>query len=109
MGEKVYGLLGRKLGHSWSAPIHAALGCADYRLIELEPEELEYGRLEAEYRGLLAEWKMSESYWTPESGIPDAVAAAKARCDEAFKRWHEQCMAWLGVYEEVHGETDFNV
>ena len=40
MGEKVYGLLGRKLGHSWSAPIHAALGCADYRLIALEPEEL---------------------------------------------------------------------
>ena len=40
MGVKVYGLLGRKLGHSWSAPIHAALGCADYRLIELEPEEL---------------------------------------------------------------------
>ena len=40
MGEKVYGLLGRKLGHSWSAPTHAALGCADYRLIELEPEEL---------------------------------------------------------------------
>ena len=40
MREKVYGLLGRKLGHSWSAPIHAALGCADYRLIELEPEEL---------------------------------------------------------------------
>ena len=38
MGEKVYGLLGRKLGHSWSAPIHAALGCADYRLIELERE-----------------------------------------------------------------------
>ena len=76
---------------------------------KLEPEELEYGRLEAEYRGLLAEWKMSESYWTPESGIPDAVAAAKARCDEAFKRWHEQCMAWLGVYEEVHGETDLNV
>ena len=73
---------------------------------KLEPEELEYGRLEAEYRGLLAEWKMSEAYWTLEPGIPDAVAAAKARRDEAFKRWHEQCMAWLGVYEEVHGETD---
>lgn len=40
MGEKLYGLLGRRLGHSWSAPIHAALGCADYRLIELEPEAL---------------------------------------------------------------------
>ena len=35
------GLLGRKLGHSWSVPIHAALGCREYRLIELEPEELE--------------------------------------------------------------------
>ena len=76
---------------------------------KLEPEELEYGRLEAEYRGLLAEWKMSEAYWTLEQGIPDAVAAAKARQDEAFRRWHEQCMAWLGVYEEVHGETDLNV
>ena len=73
---------------------------------KLEPEELEYGRLEAEYRVLLAEWKMSEAYWTLEPGIPDAVAAAKARRDEAFKRWHEQCMAWLGVYGEVHGEPD---
>ena len=40
MGEKIYGLLGRKLGHSWSVPIHKALGCGGYRLIELEPEEL---------------------------------------------------------------------
>ena len=40
MADKIYGLLGRKLGHSWSAPIHHTLGCKDYRLIELEPEEL---------------------------------------------------------------------
>ena len=40
MGEKIYGLLGRKLGHSWSVPIHKALGRDSYRLIELEPEEL---------------------------------------------------------------------
>ena len=39
-GEQVFGLLGRKLGHSWSVPIHAALGCRGYRLIELEPEAL---------------------------------------------------------------------
>ena len=39
--ERIYGLLGRKLGHSWSVPIHKALGCAGYRLIEREPEELE--------------------------------------------------------------------
>ena len=40
MEEKVYGLLGRKLGHSWSPSIHKALGLDGYRLIELEPEEL---------------------------------------------------------------------
>ncbi|WP_295588347.1 shikimate kinase [uncultured Oscillibacter sp.] len=40
MGEKIYGLLGRKLGHSWSVPIHDALGNHSYRLIELEPEHL---------------------------------------------------------------------
>ena len=41
MAGKIYGLLGRKLGHSWSVPIHTALGCENYRLIELEPDELE--------------------------------------------------------------------
>ena len=41
MDGKIYGLLGRKLGHSWSVPIHRALGCGSYRLIELEPEALE--------------------------------------------------------------------
>ena len=40
MEKKLYGLLGRKLGHSWSPSIHAALGCEAYSLIELEPEEL---------------------------------------------------------------------
>lgn len=40
MGEKVFGLLGRRLGHSWSVPIHRALGCGSYRLIEVEPEQL---------------------------------------------------------------------
>ena len=40
MGEMHYGLLGRSLGHSWSAPIHRALGCPDYRLWEAEPEDL---------------------------------------------------------------------
>ena len=40
MAEKIFGLLGRKLGHSWSVPIHTALGCQGYRLIELEPEDL---------------------------------------------------------------------
>ena len=41
MSGKLYGLLGRTLGHSWSVPIHKSLGCENYRLIELEPERLE--------------------------------------------------------------------
>lgn len=40
MDSRIYGLLGRHLGHSWSVPIHRALGCEAYRLIELEPEDL---------------------------------------------------------------------
>ena len=52
MGEKIYGLLGRKLGHSWSVPIHTALGCQGYRLIELEPEELPAFLARADIGGL---------------------------------------------------------
>lgn len=40
MSERIYGLLGRTLGHSWSVPIHAAAGNDAYRLIELEPQDL---------------------------------------------------------------------
>ena len=104
---------------------------------KLEPEELEYERLEAEYLGLLEEWKMSEAYWEtepavrisgavgPASGVepgvgstgmetagtqgtsaelPEDVAAAKMQRDEAWERWHEQCMMWYEVYLEVHGD-----
>ena len=39
--KKFYGLIGRKLGHSYSPAIHAALGLDEYSLKELEPEELE--------------------------------------------------------------------
>ena len=43
-----FGLLGRKLGHSWSPEIHALLGSAPYSLVEREPEELE-GFLQTTY------------------------------------------------------------
>lgn len=36
-----FGLVGRRLSHSWSPAIHAALGSAPYELVELEPPELE--------------------------------------------------------------------
>ena len=35
-----YGLLGRKLGHSWSPEIHEYLGSTPYKLYEVEPEAL---------------------------------------------------------------------
>ncbi len=81
---------------------------------KLEPEELEYGRLEAEYQGLLEEWKQSEAYWMTDGaalvsedvvpGLPEDVADAKVQRDQAWERWHEQCMAWFEVYEEIYGE-----
>lgn len=40
MSEGRYGLIGRKLGHSFSPRIHALLGDYRYDLIELEPEAL---------------------------------------------------------------------
>lgn len=38
---KMYGLLGRKLGHSYSSRIYTLLGNENYRHIELEPDEIE--------------------------------------------------------------------
>ena len=38
---KKFGLLGRRLGHSFSPQIHACLGDPDYVLFEKEPEEIE--------------------------------------------------------------------
>ncbi|MBQ6480724.1 MAG: hypothetical protein IJI45_06365 [Anaerolineaceae bacterium] len=48
MAEKIIGLIGETLKHSWSVPIHQALGCDSYRLYELKPEEL--GRFLTENR-----------------------------------------------------------
>lgn len=40
MAEKIYGLLGEKLGHSYSPDIHAVLGDYPYRLFEKAVEEV---------------------------------------------------------------------
>ena len=47
-----FGLLGRKLGHSWSPQIHARLGSVPYELHELEPEELASFVRGGSWRGL---------------------------------------------------------
>ena len=46
------GLLGRKLGHSYSPQIHARLGDYSYHLFEKEPEELEAFLKEGNWSGL---------------------------------------------------------
>lgn len=40
MSNRIYGLLGQTLGHSYSVPIHQALGCEGYTLLPREPEQL---------------------------------------------------------------------
>ena len=47
-----FGLVGRKLGHSWSRQIHTRLGSAPYDLIELEPNEVEAFVREGFWQGL---------------------------------------------------------
>lgn len=47
-----FGLLGRKLGHSRSPEIHAALGDYEYRLIEIEPEAVGSFLAAREFAGL---------------------------------------------------------
>ena len=46
------GLLGRKLGHSYSPQIHAMLGDYDYRLYEKEPEQLRSFLENGDFTGL---------------------------------------------------------
>ena len=46
------GLLGRKLGHSYSPQIHNQLGSYDYSLFEKEPEELENFLKDGDFSGL---------------------------------------------------------
>ncbi|MGN0701908.1 MAG: shikimate kinase [Lentihominibacter sp.] len=47
-----YGLLGRRLGHSYSPQIHRALGGYDFGLFEKEPEEIEGYMRSDEFDGL---------------------------------------------------------
>lgn len=47
-----FGLVGRRLGHSWSPQIHEMLGSAPYELHELEPEELAPFLRDGDWRGL---------------------------------------------------------
>lgn len=47
-----FGLVGRKLAHSYSPEIHRALAGIDYELVEVEPDELEPFLTRGAWRGL---------------------------------------------------------
>ena len=47
-----FGLIGRKLGHSWSRQIHEELGSTPYSLLELEPEDVAGFVREGAWRGI---------------------------------------------------------
>ena len=47
-----YGLLGRKLGHSFSPQIHKRIGGYDYGLFEREPEDLDAFFAEGAFKGI---------------------------------------------------------
>lgn len=47
-----YGCIGKKLGHSFSAVIHAKLGDYDYRLVELDENELDTFMKEKNFKGI---------------------------------------------------------
>lgn len=49
---EIYGLLGRKLGHSFSPQIHKELGGYDYVLFEREPEEVAQFLKSGEFTGI---------------------------------------------------------
>ena len=48
----MYGLLGEKLGHSFSPEIHSMLGNYEYRLFEVEKNELENFIKHGEWDGI---------------------------------------------------------
>ena len=52
MDGRKFGLLGRKLGHSWSPQIHAMLAGYDYRLYPVEPEDLDRFLTETDLAGM---------------------------------------------------------
>ena len=52
MKAQIYGLLGERLGHSYSPVIHALLGQYEYRLFERNPDELERFLTEGDFSGI---------------------------------------------------------
>ncbi|MBR5470651.1 MAG: shikimate kinase [Oscillibacter sp.] len=93
MEKRIFGLLGRTLGHSWSAPIHKALGCEDYRLIELEPEELASFLARPDIGGLNVTIPYKRDVM-PYCDVVDAAAQAIGSVNTLARRTDGKLYAW---------------
>lgn len=68
-----FGLLGRKLGHSYSPQIHALLGDYEYPLYEKEPEEIEAFMTSGEFDGMNVTIPYKETVIPYMSGLSDSA------------------------------------
>ena len=93
MDTPIYGLLGRTLGHSWSVPIHAALGCPDYRLIPLEPEDLPAFLARADLGGVNVTIPYKRDVM-PYCDVIDPAAAAIGSVNTLVRRADGKLYAW---------------
>ncbi len=93
MDTPIYGLLGRTLGHSWSVPIHAALGCPDYRLIPLEPEDLPAFLARADLGGVNVTIPYKRDVM-PYCDVIDPAAAAIGSVNTLVRRPDGKLYAW---------------
>ena len=93
MGKAIYGLLGRALGHSWSVPIHTALGCPDYRLIPLEPEDLPAFLARADLGGVNVTIPYTRDVM-PYCDVIDPAAAAIGSVNTLVRRPDGKLYAW---------------
>lgn len=79
-------------------------------LEKLEPEAERYGQLEKEYQGMVEEWRQSEGYWNPVTEktefFGENLEQLRQERDAAWECWHERCMEWFAVYEELHGNGE---
>lgn len=73
-----FGLLGRRLGHSYSPQIHKALGGYDFGLFEKEPEEIEDYMRSGEFDGLCVTIPYKREVMKYMSEISEVAAAANS-------------------------------
>jgi shikimate dehydrogenase len=93
-----FGLLGRTLGHSWSVPIHTALGCGNYQLFETEPDALPSFLAQPDLAGLNVTIPYKQTV-VPHCAALDETACAVGAVNTMVRRSGQ----WFGLNTDVSG------